>query len=211
MSHSQWLERWEQGQIGWHQPTGNSGLQTYWGALKPGKKVLIPLCGKSADLLWLVRQGHDVTGVELSTIGTQAFFAENQIDYSVKRAGALDCYQARELPLRIYCGDYMVFDQRGFNALYDRAALIALPPDTRPAYAAHTATLLEAGASLLVIALEYDQSRTDGPPFSVGATEVLKYWPDLERMAESNVIDSCSPRFAEAQIESVSEVVWRSR
>lgn len=211
MSHRLWLERWQQGQIGWHEPTGNLNLKSYWGSLESGRRVLVPLCGKSTDLVWLLSQGHDVTGVELSTIGVKAFFTENRMEYLVKSIGKLDCYQARDLPLRIFCGDYLAFEERGFDALYDRAALVALSPDLRPEYAAHTAALLAPGAELLIITLEYDQARVDGPPFCVGASEVLDYWPGLERVAENNVINSCSPRFAEANIDQANEVVWLGR
>ena len=209
MKNSQWMQRWEEGQIGWHEATGNANLPRYWGSLQPGKKVLVPLCGKSADLGWLLGHGHDVTGVELSALAAKAFFEENAIAFSVETVGAFDCYKALDLPLRIFCGDYLAFDERGFDALYDRAALIALSSELRPDYASHTAARLKAGAELLIITLEYEQSKVDGPPFSVGADEVIAYWPDVTRVAENDSLDSCPPRFIEAGLRQVNEVIWR--
>jgi hypothetical protein len=57
-----WLGRWAEGRTGWHEPAGNEGLKTYWPDVgKPGS-VLVPLCGKTPDLLWLAEIGHDVVG-----------------------------------------------------------------------------------------------------------------------------------------------------
>ena len=61
-----WIERWQIGRTGWHEPQGNASLKRYWDLT--GRRVLVPLCGKSADLLWLESQGNSVTGVELSEL-----------------------------------------------------------------------------------------------------------------------------------------------
>ncbi|MGB5485800.1 MAG: thiopurine S-methyltransferase, partial [Lysobacterales bacterium] len=66
MEIKDWHSRWESGNTGWHQPGGSSALRKFWPGLHPGGRVLVPLCGKSPDLLWLAKQGYDVTGVELS-------------------------------------------------------------------------------------------------------------------------------------------------
>ena len=79
-----WLERWQEGRIGWHEPEGNRSLQKYWRA--SGCRVLVPLCGKARDVLWLEERGNAVTGVELSDIAAQAFFVENDIDYKIEAA-----------------------------------------------------------------------------------------------------------------------------
>ena len=42
--------------------------------LAKGAAVLVPLCGKSLDLVWLAEQGHAVIGVELA----EAFVKEQQ-------------------------------------------------------------------------------------------------------------------------------------
>ena len=70
--HENWLERWRVGRTGWHEAGGNQGLKRHWVAV--GRRVLVPLCGKTPDLLWLEERGNAVTGVELSEIAVQAFF-----------------------------------------------------------------------------------------------------------------------------------------
>jgi len=75
----QWLERWEVGRTGWHEAEGNSKLKEHWRAT--GRRVLVPMCGKSADMKWLADQGNQVFGVELSHLAIEAFFAEQGLDY----------------------------------------------------------------------------------------------------------------------------------
>lgn len=209
---NQWIERWQQGHIGWHEARGNASLKEYWRGT--GKRVLVPLCGKSQDLLWLEAQGNDVTGVELSEMAVKAFLDENQLAYTVSDK-VLRAYRATERRITIYCGDYFALQvgalQAGsFDAHFDRGALIALPRDRRPAYAAHTSSLLSDTAEQLLITLEYDQSVAKGPPFSVTADEVLEYWPNLQRVAARNDIANGPPKFRDAGLTEMIEVIWRS-
>jgi len=201
-----WLQRWQEGRIGWHEPEGNSSLKKYWSV--SGKRVLVPLCGKTRDLIWLERQGNEVVGVELSELAVQAFFAENDIAYSLIE-GALTAYVAKEHSITIYCGDYFAFSKGPFDAYYDRGALVAIPPNLRGKYVEHTRLLLCADAVRLIICLEYDESIATGPPFAVPAGEVLSYWADLKRVAAYDDIENGPPKFREAGLDKMIEVVWR--
>ena len=203
-----WLERWQEGKIGWHEAQGNSSLQKYWTA--SGKRVLVPLCGKTQDLIWLERQGNQVIGVELSEIAVKAFFDENEMEYSLNE-GALTAYVAKEHSITIYCGDYFEFSEGSFDAHYDRGALIALPANMRQAYAEHTRTLLDADAAQMIICLEYDDSIATGPPFSVPAHEILTFWPDLERINAFDDIENGPPKFRQAGLGEMIEVVWQTK
>ena len=89
--HEEWHERWQVGRTGWHESGGNRNLKKYWRAT--GKRVLVPLCGKSDDILWLEAQGNDVVGVELSEIAVLGFFEDNQLEYE-RSDGALTEYRA---------------------------------------------------------------------------------------------------------------------
>src|SRR5690606_31845898 len=63
-----------------------------------------------------------------------------------------------------------------FDAIYDRAAIVALPQAMRDAYAAHCQGLLEPGARILMITIFYDQSAMEGPPFSVDDETVRRLY-----------------------------------
>ena len=205
-----WLERWAEGRTGWHEQTGNDGLKTFWPRGSNANPVLVPLCGKSPDLLWLSDHGHDVVGVELSELAVRGFFEEHSLDYDVEPVGSLQRFTARERPVTIYCGDYFDFDIPGFGALYDRGALVALPAEERSRYIEHTKHLLEDGALRFIVTLEYDQDVVNGPPFSVDADELTRYWDDLEKVGEKDDIDTCPPKFLKAGLEEISEVFWLS-
>jgi thiopurine S-methyltransferase len=205
--HDEWIERWQVGRTGWHETGGNRNLQQHWRA--KGKRVLVPLCGKTPDLLWLEAQGNEVVGVELSELAVRAFFDENNLDFE-RTEGALTQYRARERRVTLYCGDYFAFDAGPFDAHYDRGALVALTPDLRARYARHTSERLTDDAEQLVITVEYDQAVCDGPPFSLDASEVQGYWPRLERVAEVDDTENAPPKFLDAGLTLLHEVVWRT-
>ncbi len=202
-----WLERWQEGNTGWHEAQGNTSLREHWSV--SGKRILVPLCGKTLDLLWLEGQGNEVVGVELSEIAAKAFFDENELEYS-RIEGPLNAYVAKNRSITIYCGDFFEFSEGPFDAHYDRGALIALPLEVRRAYVEHTTSLLSADAEQMIICLEYDDSIAAGPPFSVPAHELLAYWPHLERVAARDDIENGPPKFREAGLDEMIEVVWRS-
>jgi thiopurine S-methyltransferase len=203
-----WLARWEQGRTGWHESGGNSALRTCWPELPGDSRVLVPLCGKTPDLLWLESRKLDVTGIELSPLAAKAFFSENGFGYSVSRKDGFQVYSGSDRKITIYCGDYFSFAGQSFDAVYDRGALVALPAGIRGTYARHTDSLLRPDAVRLLITLEYDQAIAEGPPYSVAADEVQHYWPMLRRVSEKDDLENCPPKFREAGLDKIVEVVW---
>ena len=201
-----WIQRWHDGQIGWHEADGNRSLKKYWSAT--GRRVLVPFCGKTRDLLWLEEQGNEVVGIELADMAARAFFEENGLAFDHDAANAT--YRARDRRIEIVCGDYFKFHGGPFTAHFDRGALAALPADMRPAYAAHTSSLLSDDARQLVIVVEYDETIGTGPPFSVPAEEVQAYWPTLLRVDRYDDIENGPPKFREAGLQEMFENVWRS-
>ena len=169
-----WLTRWARNDIGFHQEDVNTFLVDWWLKVAPGEgTVLVPLCGKSRDLLWLRALGLSVIGVEVSELAVQAFFEENDLQPTRQQREGFTLWQADGLAL--WCGDFLALRREwlgGVTAYYDRAALIALPPALRGAYVEHLAKLLPRGARGLLVTLEYDQAEMEGPPFSVPTAEL---------------------------------------
>ncbi|MEO1203318.1 MAG: thiopurine S-methyltransferase [Pseudomonadota bacterium] len=205
-----WIDRWESGQIGWHEPDGNANLKQHWRC--EGRRVLVPLCGKTPDLAWLAARGNEVVGIEVSTIAAEAFFAERGLEYE-QTAGDTPVFSAAAAPITIVCGDY--FDVRpehtggDFDACYDRGALVAIPPESRDRYVQTTRSLLKTRADYLLIAVEYDQSVAPGPPFSVDEATVQRFLPGLERVADVDDLANCPPKFLDAGLDAFREVVYR--
>ena len=180
MEASFWHAKWEKSEIGFHQDDVNPLLLEHFGALSlpAGSRVFVPLCGKTRDILWLLESGYRVVGVELSRVAVDQLFAEMELQPAVSRTGTLTRFAVEDLD--IYCGD--IFDLTGselgqIDAVYDRAALVALPVAMRQRYAEHLVTITGRARQLLV-AYEYDQSLQEGPPFAVSADEIrLLYSP----------------------------------
>lgn len=179
--------------------------------LAQGSRVLVPLCGKTLDLLWLAHQGHLVLGVELSEKAITDFFDEHQLKPSVSEEGAFKVFRAGDIEIR--CGDFFALspeDLLGCTALYDRAALIALPAQMRERYTAHLQNLLPSCAGLL-ITLEYNQAEMPGPPFSVNDDEVRRllgnHW-QLEVLQEEDVLEE-SWKFVQSGVTRLDERVYR--
>lgn len=172
MEPDYWLERWREGRIGFHRADANPRLaEHHERVLGPTIRVLVPLCGKSADLEWLAVRGHEVVGIELSELAAQAFFSERAVQPERAEAGKLTAYSHGAITILV--GDF--FDATpeltGYcDGVYDRAALIALPPELRARYAAHLPSLLAPKARLLLVTLDYDAE--GGPPFCVSPREV---------------------------------------
>lgn len=174
-----WHQKWQCNDIGFNQQQPHALLIQYFGTLnlRSGQRVFVPLCGKSVDMLWLLNQSIDVVGVELSSIACEAFFSEHDISFSKTQVGKFSVYQGKNISL--LCGDF--FDLTPailghIDAVYDRAALIALPTDIRQHYASFTKTLFERNTPVLLLVVSYDQSRMNGPPFSVDKAEIVKLY-----------------------------------
>ncbi|WP_213663779.1 thiopurine S-methyltransferase [Stutzerimonas stutzeri] len=211
-----WLQRWARNEIGFHLGMVHPGLRRHWPrlGLAPGAQVLVPLCGKSVDLAWLVEQGYRVLGVELSEKAVEAFFAEQQLDAEVSQAGPFKIFRAGALEIR--CGDIFALaaqDVADCQALYDRAALIALPPPMRQRYAAHLSAILPNACQQLLITLDYEQSQMDGPPFAVDTAEVTAlYAADWHvELLESKEVLERNPRMRECGLGRLEERFYHLR
>ncbi len=178
MEKAFWIERWEKQETGFHQSDVNAFLKEFWPETGcKGGEVLVPLCGKSNDMLWLKEQGHDVLGVELSGIAVAEFFRDNGLKPAQEKQGAFESFAAGGFHL--LNGDFFALqreDVKNVKAVYDRAALIALPKDMRERYAAHMAEILPENTPMLLVTLSYPQRQMDGPPFSVDAAEVERLY-----------------------------------
>ncbi len=208
-----WLERWEREEIGFHQSEINSHLRQYWQELHlaPDSEVFVPLCGKSIDMLWLRRQGHSVLGVELSDIAVQAFFAENGYTPHHVTHEKFNACEADDI--RVLCGDFFDLNKDDLAkvvAVYDRASLVALPPDMRERYVNHLASILPPATKILLITFDYTQAEMSGPPFAVSADEVAALYSkyaEVRLLAELDVLAQ-NPRFQERGLSRIQENIF---
>lgn len=208
-----WLERWERSEIGFHQGEINPYLLRHWPELKTaqGGEVFVPLCGKSLDMVWLRGQGHAVLGVELSPIAVQDFFRENGQSPAHTNTGKFECCEADDI--RILCGDFFDLskqDMAKVNAVYDRASLVALPPEMRERYAHHLADILPSGTQILLVTFDYPQAEMQGPPFAVSVSEVEALYgkyADIRLLAQEDALAQ-NPRFQQRGMTRLQENIF---
>ncbi len=209
-----WHQRWEQREISFHQQEINLHLKKHWNRLevRAGEKVFVPLCGKSLDMLWLLGEGYAVTGVELSPVAVKEFFAENQLKPIRTPYEHMTHWQSEELT--IYCGDLFKLSNsvfEGVKAVFDRASLVALPPHMRKSYVAFFKQNLPRDASILLVAMEYDETERGGPPFNVTEQEVHDLYSgsyDVE-LLETHDLLHANPEFQKRGLSRFDEKIYR--
>ena len=214
MEHDFWQQRWQEGRIGFHQEDVTPLLQEYWPtlALPPGSRVFVPLAGKTLDMSWLVAQGHRVLGVELSQIAVEQFFEEHGLTPTRRESR----YGMHHLAggVELICGDAFALDAdllSDCESVFDRAALIALPPELRRRYASELYERLPAGCRGLMITLEYPQQEKEGPPFSVDEEEVRALYAGQWRieLLERRDILAEQPGFVAEGVTRLATVAYR--
>ena len=209
-----WHECWEQGRLGFHQEEYNRHLVRFFPGLclAPGAHVLVPLCGKSRDMLWLHEQGYRVTGIELSPRAVRDFFEENALDPDIREFDGGTAWQEDRLEIR--CCDLFetgLEDLDPVDAVYDRAALPALPGPMRREYATLMSTQLPLNTVTLLLAMEYPQHQMEGPPFSVSPAEIEALYGlnhEIEMLQSDACLDS-KPRWKEKGLTHLVDHVYR--
>lgn len=216
-----WQERWQDKRIGFNQSEVHPLLIKYFSTLNlpADSQVLVPLCGKSIDMVWLANQGYDVVGIELVESAVQEFFVEQDIQPTIvvlADNSAIKCYKGSlsGQTIALWVGDIFAItpDNIGrVDAVYDRAALIALPAEMRSRYSEQVRQLSSNLSSVshkapqLLLTLNYDQSERDGPPFSISSEQVAQYYGSHYQMTELEgepSILNAAPELA------VTEHVW---
>ncbi len=175
-----WNQRWALNKIGFHEGETNALLAKYFGQLqlKKNSRIFLPLCGKTRDIAWLLSQDVRIVGIELNQQAVEQLFNELNIKPNITQVGNLQHFSHHNID--IFVGD--IFDLSphtlgSVDAIYDRAALVALPQEMRSQYSTHLIGITN-NAPQLLICFEYDQTLMNGPPFSINAIEVERQYAD---------------------------------
>jgi thiopurine S-methyltransferase len=208
-----WVARWREGRIQFHVDKVNPVLGRYVDRLLPEEFgcVLVPLCGKSLDLGWLVGRGYEVVGVELVEKAVEDLFSEIGGNPNISSQGKFQSWQGNGL--QVLVADLFELDANvigKFDAIWDRAALVALRPSDRDHYARNLQEFLRPNGRILLSTISFDPSKMEGPPFSVSANEVRRHFGNsltVEKLEENINIDP-NQCFTENGIDRVLEEVW---
>lgn len=204
MEKSFWEQAWEEGRTRFHKDKPHRHLVEYHHLIEKHEKVFVPLAGKTLDMLYLKEKGQHVTAVELSQIAIDGFIKDNQLSPKVTQKGAHTIYSIPGLDL--YHGDFFEMPEdvlKDIGAIYDRAALIALPPKMRERYTSFIQEKMPKLKDMLLLALEYDQSKAEGPPFSVEHQEIKDLYSKNFKLQEllREETQDFNPRFEGKGIE----------
>ena len=108
----------------WHRKYVSPMLIKHYHEFTSGRRnrrILVPLCGKSLDMIWLADQGHTVFGVEMIRKAIETFFEEKKITIRRKHRA----YFSRGYLILIECS---IFDlsrevyHNKFDCIWDRGA-----------------------------------------------------------------------------------------
>jgi thiopurine S-methyltransferase len=209
-----WLDRWKSDRIGFHQDEINAALIEHFPSMPwpDGGRIFVPLCGKSEDMVWLREHGQKVVGVEFSSIACRDFFESRGEEFERRDAGRFRLYVGEE-EIEIFCGDFFNLGAEKLgvvDGVYDRGAFIALPEEMRGAYAEHMASLVPPGVSVLLLTIEYDAGKLQGPPFSVAPEEVrARFEPafEVEQLFQGDW-QSASANLAERGLDRERDAAW---
>ena len=207
-----WHDRWKNNDIGFHQAAVHDGMAAHWASLglPRGSDVLVPLAGKSLDMVWLADQGHDITGIELSEIAVDDFFKERGLTPATAARGGAVLKMGG--PYALWCGDFFVISSKATRhvaAVYDRAALVAMPPEMRDAYVRHLIGLMPSTAVMMLVSLDYDPSQMTGPPFPVPETEIERLFGPMFSISivQRHDIIEANPHFRKRGLTRLEETV----
>lgn len=203
-----WIKAWEDGRTGFNQAEAHPALEKYLPQFGLNKdiKALVPLCGKSVDLLYLAKLGFNVQGIELFEKAVAEFFSENNLPApKIDESGGFKNYSIPRITLSV--GDFFNLPQvADYDLIYDRAALVALPVEMRTRYAQAITKLLKPEGHILLIAYDYDQAEMEGPPFSVTEEEIRRLFPEFAIDLLGTI--SQDPESRLAQVSSLKEYVF---
>lgn len=178
MEHQFWHDKWKDNDIAFHEADANQLLVAHFKELPiaSSDRVFVPLCGKTRDIAWLLSKGQQVAGVELSELAVKQLFEDLDVQPMISTHGGLKRYSANSIDILV--GDIFKLTREvlgSIDAVYDRAALVALPEDIRTRYCKHVADIT-CTAPQLLITFEYDQRVMPGPPFSISTAKLNEHY-----------------------------------
>ncbi len=185
MDHTHWEQRWAENRIGFHRTDTHPFLVKHHRVLADAPRVYVPLCGKSLDLAWLRQRGHIVFGTEIVALAIAQLFQE---------LGETPTLEPRP-PFRAHCvpglcaleGDALSLEPAHLggpvDAVYDRASLIAVDTGARAGLVDSMFRVLRPGGRILLVTLVYDQTKADGPPWSVNDESVRALFESRSRVS----------------------------
>lgn len=212
-----WENKWTTGNIGFHMATVNPRLEQWYHKMATDDKpvtILVPLCGKTLDMMWLYNKGHTVIGIEGVEKAIIEFFTENSLTFTKSVTDAGNLFQTADGRIRLYQADICAVSGRlvgPVQAIWDRGSYVAVGYGDRTAYARFIRDVMAPDCQWLLWAVEYDRSRYSGPPHSLTESDIkqdLDSYVKMECLARQQKTPETWARLADWNLERVDEVVY---
>lgn len=231
---AKWSHRWSNSMLGWHIEDANESLVKYRGRILPdddtcpeeGVRIFVPLCGKTVDLEYLASQKNvQVVGVDGIRKALEEFIKEHpslEIE-PLESSDNYERFQGKDITL--LKGDLFDLDETTaggrFDAVWDRASIIAIQPEMREQYVETISKVLKPGGTLLLSVLERrtgsEEGVNAGPPFSVPEAEVRRLYEGQEWVESVELLEEIDQfertpadkeRFGNSGVTSMYELVF---
>jgi thiopurine S-methyltransferase len=141
----------------------------------------------------------------LSELAIGELFGDLGVTPTISRVGELTHYHSENID--IFVGDIFLLTPellKPVDAVYDRAALVALPQGMRTQYTSHLIDITDAVPQLM-ICYEYDQRVIPGPPFSISRKEVEQHYASTYSLS---LIECCDVKGGLKGKVAATELVW---
>jgi thiopurine S-methyltransferase len=162
-------------------------------------RVFVPLCGKTVDLAFFAKADavSEVVGVDGVRKALEEFAQEHT---DLKLAPLEDQTDEYERlvgeKIALLKGDFFHLDEKvtngRFDAIFDRASIVAIDPSLREEYVNVLSRLIQPGGRILLVVIER-KTGTDfdmqGPPFSVPETEVRRLYENQSWVESVTLIE----------------------
>jgi hypothetical protein len=183
-----WLTKWAQLDTPWENGESLRAIKNSIGEVIPKELVktrrgrmraFVPLCGASLVVPTLLRYGFEVTGLDYVSKALQVLRSRlSKHKFKQVRSRGKEVFEAQNVTL-IRQDIFTFKPMERFELIVDRAALIAIHPRKRAAYARTLTRSLAPGGFLTVVTYDYRGKELNGPPYRVTAKMVKELFPKL--------------------------------
>ena len=158
------------------------------------------------DLAYLTKICNEVYGVEGIQTALEEF-AQEHPDCKIENKGAVDGFVRFEGDkITLLKGDYFQLSDAHtngkFEAIYDRASMVAIDPVLRKDYVQILSNLITPGGTLMLVALERigpEEFTKNGPPYSIPESVVRELFGDWESISKVHEVDQLKDDPAQQQ------------
>lgn len=203
---------------GWHLAEVNESLLEHGSHILPaddtctdGVRIFVPLCGKTVDMAYLASQTNvEVIGLDGVRLPLEEFATEHPSFEIVPLPASGDKYERfAGKNISFLKGDYFDLDETTaggrFDAVWDRASIIAIEPHLREQYVETMSRVIRPGGTLLVSTLERrtgtEEGRNGGPPFSVPEAEVRRLYEGQDWVESVTLVEE-TDQFAKSPADA---------